>query len=281
MFKSWLPESKDMLPLMWWKQNPVYLSAILALAGVICMVVTAILGSGLMSHLVFSFEAAFLQWRLWTPLTYVLVNPPSLWTLVGCFLLWRFGESVERHFGRRIFVKLLLLLLVISPLTISLLHLAGFRNFSCFGIAQLEFGVFIAFATVYPRAQISILILTLEAWVLAAIFVSINALQCVFGRDWGSLILLAANVGAAYAFIRYQKGELRVPSVPKIRLLPDPPKSSKPASSKPETKKSPSTPKGKGKAPTVDEILDKISSQGIQSLTAEERRILGKASEEK
>ncbi|MEQ1840856.1 MAG: hypothetical protein ABL994_10630, partial [Verrucomicrobiales bacterium] len=72
MFKSWLPESKDMLPLTWWKQHPVYLSAILALAGAISMVVFAILGPGLMSHLVFSFESAFQQWRLWTPLTYLI-----------------------------------------------------------------------------------------------------------------------------------------------------------------------------------------------------------------
>ncbi len=275
MFKSWFPESNDMLPLTWWKQHPVYLSAILALAGAVSMVLVAVLGLGLMSQLVFSFESAFQQWRLWTPLTYVVFNPPSLWTLLGCYLLWRFGESVERHFGRRIFVKLLLVLLAISPLTITFLYLVGYRGMSCAGIIQLEFGVFIAFATVYPRAQINLLIVTIYAWVLAAIFVGINALQCLAARDWASLILLLTNVGAAYLYIRYQKGEFQLPSIPKVKILPDAKGPVKTSDSKKSAQKT------VGAAPTVDEILDKISSHGIQSLTAEERRILSKASEGK
>ena len=111
MFNSWLPESQDRLPLTWWKQHPVYLAAIVALVGAASMVVTAVLGYGLMAHLVFTFDSAFSQFHLWTPLTYVLFNPPSLWTLFGCYLLWNFGEAVERHLGRRAFVRLLLLLL--------------------------------------------------------------------------------------------------------------------------------------------------------------------------
>ncbi len=260
MFNSWLPESQDRLPLTWWKQHPVYLAAIIALVGAASMVVTAVLGYSLMTHLVFTFESAFSQFHLWTPLTYVLFNPPSLWTLFGCYLLWNFGEAVERHLGRRAFVRLLLLLLAASPLFISLLHLVGILGMACAGMMQLEFGVFIAFATLYPRAKISIIILTLDAWVMAAIFVGINALQCVAARDWISLLLLAANVGTAYVFIRYETGELKLPSLPKPS-----PKAKKPARSA---------------GPTVDDILDKISRQGMQSLTSEERRVLDKASDE-
>lgn len=260
MFNSWLPESQDHLPLTWWKQHPVYLAAIIALVGAASMIVTAVLGYGLMAHLVFTFDSAFSQFHLWTPLTYVLFNPPSLWTLFGCYLLWNFGEAVERHLGRRAFVRLLLLLLASSPLFITLLHLVGIKGMACAGMMQLEFGVFIAFATLYPRAKISIIILTLDAWVMAAIFVGINALQCIAARDWVSLLLLAANVGTAYAFIRYEKGELKLPSIPKPARKP-----ARPAASK---------------TPAVDDILDKISRQGMQSLTAEERRILDKASDE-
>jgi hypothetical protein len=260
MFNSWLPESKDRLPLTWWKQHPVYLAAIIALVGAASMVVFAILGAGVMRHLVFSVDIAFKSWHLWTPATYALVNPPSLWTLLGCYLLWNFGEAVERHLGRRAFVRMILLLLASSPLFITLLHLAGARDMACAGMMQLGFGVFIAFATLYPRAKISIIILTLDAWVMAAIFVGINALQCLTARDWVSLLLLAANVGTAYSFIRYEKGELKLPSMPKAA-----PKPAKPT---------------KNSTPSIDDILDKISRNGMQSLTAEERRILDKASDE-
>lgn len=260
MFNSWFPESKDHLPLTWWKQHPLYLAAIIALVGAASMIVTAVLGYRLMGHLVFSVPLAFEQWHLWTPLTYVLVNPPSLWILLGCYLLWSFGEAVERHLGRRAFVRLLLLLLVSSPLFVTLFHLLGVRGMACAGITQLEFGVFIAFATLYPRAKISIIILTLDAWVMAGIFVGMNALQCLAARDWVSLLLLAANVGTAYAFIRFEKGELKLPSLPKAVSKPV-----KPA---------------KSKAPTVDDILDKISRHGMHSLTSEERRILDQASDQ-
>lgn len=263
MFDSWFPESKDRLPLTWWKQHPVYLAAAVALVGAASMVVFAVLGPNLMGHLVFSFDAAFKEWQLWTPFTYVLVNPPGLLLLLGCYLLWNFGEAVERHLGRRVFVRLLLLLLASSPLFVILFHLAGVRGMACAGIMQLEFGVFIAFATLYPRAKISIIILTLDAWVMAAIFVGINALQCLAARDWVSLLLLAANVGTAHAFIRYEKGELKLPSMPKLT-----PKAAKPAQS------------SKSSTPGVDDILDKISRHGMQSLTAEERRILDQASDE-
>ncbi len=263
MFKAWLPESQDRLPLTWWKQHPVYLAAIIALVGVASMIVTAVLGYEVIGHFVFTFDQAFGQLHIWTPLTYVLVNPPSLWTLLGCYLLWSFGEAVERHLGRRSFVNLLLLLLLVSPLLVSVFGLLGVRSFACAGMMQLEFGVFIAFATLYPRAKISIIILTIDAWLLAAVFVGVNALGSLAARDWSSLLLLAANVGTAYAFIRFEKGELKLPTMPKPA-----PKDRKPAQAP------------KSQTPTVDDILDKISHHGMQSLTAEERRILDNASDE-
>lgn len=268
MFDSWLPESKDRLPLTWWKTHPVYLAAIIALVGAGSMVLTAVLGYSMAWYVIFNYEGAFQHLRLWTPLTYVLFNPPSFWTLIGCVLLWNFGEAVERHLGRRAFVRLLLLLLLASPVLISLLGLLGVRSLVCAGIMQLEFGVFIAFATLYPRARLSLFIISIEAWVLAAIFVGLSALGSLASRDWSSLLLLAANVGGAYAFIRYETGALKLPSMPRRA-----PKTARPAQK--TTKAAP-----KSTIPTVDDILDKISHHGMQSLTAEERRILDKASEE-
>ncbi len=273
MFDSWLPESKDHLPLTWWKQHPIYLAAFVALASAASMMVFAILGVMPMVSW-FSFSVGALQeWKLWTPFTYALVNAPDFWTLVSCYLLWRFGEAVERHLGRRIFAQLLVLLLLSSPVMITLLHLAGVRGMGAAGIRQLDFAVFVAFATLYPRAQINMIIVTIDAWVLASILVAIDALQWIAYRQWTMLLLLAVNVGAAYLFIRYQKGELRLPSFsfPK-RAAKSTQAAARPASKQPNKKGS--------STPTVDDILDKISHQGMQSLTAEERRILDQASDQ-
>lgn len=246
-----------------WKQHTLSLAALIALIGAASMVVFAILGPRMMSHLVFNVDLAFRNWHVWTPISYALVNAPSLWTLFGCYLLWSFGEAVERHLGRPAFMRLVAMLLAASPLIITLLHLVGARGVSCAGINEMVFGVFIAFATLYPRAKISIIILTLDAWVMAAIFIGINALQALAARDWISLLLLAGNVGTAYAFIRYEKGEWQLPSIPK-------PSFKSAAKAKP----------AQNATPNVDDILEKISRHGMQSLTAEERRVLDQASDE-
>src|SRR3954453_4833724 len=105
---SWLPESQDRLPLTWWKGQPIYLAAVLALLGVVSMVVTALLmatAGGILARLIFSYASVLDHLWLWTPVTYVLVNPPSLWLLLSSYFFWRFGEEVERHLGRRSFVK--------------------------------------------------------------------------------------------------------------------------------------------------------------------------------
>lgn len=288
MFDSWLPESKDHLPLTWWKQHPIYLAAIIALVAAASMLVYALLGVGtLESWLGFRVEA-MRQWKLWTPLTYVLVNMPSLWTLFGCYLLWNFGEAIERHMGRRTFVQLLLLLTISSPVMITVAHLLGAKGFMATGIMALEFAVFVAFATLYPRAKLNMIILTIDAWVLAAIFVGINVLQLIALRAWIMLLLLVVNVGLAYLFIRHKKGELGLPafSFPKFRSKPAPARHARPTrGSSAASVGSTSTPvsskrSSAGNAPTVDEILDKISHHGMHSITAEERRILDKASEE-
>jgi hypothetical protein len=262
MFDRWFPPSHDHMPLTWWRQQPVYLSAILALVAAGSMLLTALLGANALL-LAFTHASFFREYHLWTPFTYLLVNPPDIWTAIGCFLLWRFGEAVERHIGRRAFVQMLVLLWLIPPVIISVFGITGIWSFACWGVSHLEFAVFVAFATLYARAQISIIILTLDAWVLAVILLGINALQRIAARDWTGLLLLLAETSAACIFIRHAKGELQLPSLPRPAPKPSKaPKSSKPA------------------APGVDDILDKISLQGMHSLTAEERRILDKASKE-
>jgi len=268
---SWLPESKDHLPLTWWKGNPIYLSAILALAGVASMILTAILGSSVTQYLIFTFEG-LQQFRVWTPATYVLVNWPSVWLLLGCFMLWRFGEAVERHLGRRSFVRLLIILLLVSPLLVSLAAFLGSAR-GCSGMMELEFGVFIAFATLYPRAQISLIFFTLEVWILAAVFVGVSALSCIATRDWISLLMLTGQVGTAIAYIRYEQGVLKMPDLSSLKPTKAPPMTR--MSVGPAPAKSP-----RKHSPAVDDILEKISRDGMHSLTEEERRVLDKASED-
>lgn len=273
---SWFRESQDHLPLTWWKGHPVYLSAIVALVGVASMVLTAVIGNEWLGSLIFSYENLVHRFYLWTPLTYALVNPPNLWLVLSCFLVWRFGEPLERHLGRRAFVRLVLLLLAVLPLLILLLGFGGLRT-GLAGINHLLFGVFLAFATLYPRAQIPLIFATIEVWILAAIIVGVQALAAAAARDWVGLLMLAAETGVAYGFVRHEQGQLQMPAL--SSLIP------RPAQPKPDRTLLPTRPlKAKKSRPVVrpqsdvDEILDKISREGMQSLTAEERITLEQAS---
>lgn len=271
---SWLPESKDHLPLTWWKGHPVYLSAVLALAAAASMILTAILGP-LTDHLVFTWDS-LVQLKLWTPVTYILVNPPNLWLVIGCVMFWRFGESVERHLGRRSFVRMLVIMLFVSPLLAGLAALVGAER-GCAGVTHLTFAVFIAFATLYPTAQITLILFTVEARLIAAVYVAVAALTYVFARDWISLLILAGQVGTAIAYVRYEQGALTFPSMPSFKAS-----TARPESRSTTSRERDMTPvaKPKKRSPAVDDILDKISREGMQSLTPDERRILDQASED-
>ncbi len=302
---SWFPQSQDHLPLTWWNRTPVYLSAMLALAGLVSMVVTSILMAVdplWAGHVVFSYHGLVTEYKVWTIVTYAFFNPPSVWLVVGTFLLWRFGEEVERRIGRRAFVKLVVLLLLTPPLVATLAGLAGLHGttlsllWSAFGIDSLELGVFLAFVTLYPRAQLSVIIATVPAWLMAVIIVGVRFLQYLSVRYWVGILVLFGITLAAWAYISYQQGRWTFGTV-KARLrhrnrnrLPG---------RQPERLRQPSRDADvtvlppyredrednehkttRSDAARVDAILEKISTQGMQSLTAEERRILEKASEQ-
>ena len=277
---NWLPESQDHLPLTWWKDKPIYLAAALAIGAVASMVLTAILmgfGSGAINPLIFTANNVLEQWFIWTPVTYILINPPSIWFLLTAYLLWRFGETVERHLGRRTFVKLLLWLVFTPPVLLGLISLVGSGNVPAVGIGSVSMGIFLAFVTLYPSAQISLIILTIEAWIFASAIVVVSALASLASHDWIGLLLLAAEVSVAVGFIRYETGAWSPPvnfwpkSKPKpaLRSVPRQKKQSTPVSAP------------KSDIPTrevIDAILDKISRNGIASLTPEEKRKLEIAS---
>jgi membrane associated rhomboid family serine protease len=281
---SWFPKSQDRLPLTWWKGHPIFLAAVVALVGAASMVLTALLlaiNRGWVEALVFSFQNAYEKGFAWSIVTYVLVNPPSIWFLLSTFLLWKFGQQVEEHLGRRAFVRLLLALLFVTPLLLSLVGLIGSRLMPAAGLGMLEFGVFIAFATLYPGARISLILFSIEAWVFAMIVVAVSALGLLAARDWPGMIVLAGQVLVAYGYTRYEQG---IWVLPRIRIQKSAKKAKpaagsapRPAKDAPAPQRTASSPAAEGMDP-VDRILDKIHRDGIGSLSAEERRIIEEAS---
>lgn len=256
-------------PLAWWRGHPIYLSAYLALFTIGSMVLTALLGGfapETVGHLVYSHENFWGQFKFWTPLTHLLINPVSIFTLLTAFMWWKFGSEVENYLGRRTYLKLLGVILGTTLLTTSLVALMG-QSRPLASVFFLEWSVFVAFATLYAHARVSIFVATLSVRILAAIFLALGVLQAVSSQNWVLLAQYLTVTGAAIAFITHWQGRWRVVMKPTDQAAP--------FAQPPSPRTSPQK-KTKNRAFTgsVDDLLDKISQQGMQSLSDEERDFL-------
>jgi len=253
-------------PLTWVGSFPVYASTVLAAVHAATMVMTAIAFAAgaktfVLSTFGFSSHAALDYFAFWQFVTYAFVHPPELLFLLEIYLLVAFGREIEGFLGRNAFLKLYAALLLLPPLVLLLAGLAGFPSIYM-GSSALHFGVFIAFATLYPTAQI---FFSIQArWIALALF-AVSALQYLASSMHTSLLVLLLDSVAAFVAVQILRGswsfDLRVPRKrPHLRVVER---------------------KNGGERgvslTTIDSILEKISKSGMGSLTPKERAQLEKA----
>jgi len=280
----------DYQPITWIGGHPVRTSGVLVLFYVATMVSTTLALSfgldGVLRDMVFSSNAVLRRGAFWQFFTYAMVNQPTLNFVVNMALLWWFGSELEKFFGRRIFLKFYLAVLLLTP---ALFALIGFWQPMAISGAAGCFAVFIAFATLYP--DVPLLFGVLLAKYIAAILIAINTLACIAAHDWTELLSLWVTVTFAYGFVRYQQGRFTLPAMLRKRsffwkktppfhvvrgeIAPPPMRSL--ARSRPRPRAEKNT--GEDVVQSIDSLLEKISKQGIRSLSAKERAALERASE--
>jgi len=257
-------------PLTWIGRFPVYASTVLAGAHALAMVLTSVAmfvkAEGVLQALSFSSRRVLEDHAFWQPVSYAFVNPPSLIVLLGLYMLVAFGTEIERELGRKAFVRLYLILLLLPPLALTV---AGFFGFSSvlMGSGTLHFGVFVAFAALYPGAE---LFFSLQARWVALALVAVSVLQCLAASDFAALLVLLLDCAAAYAIA----GRLGLKDALE-RILPVPPVA-RPGESRPQAAARPAPLVDKA-IDSIDPILEKISRSGIASLSAAERARLEQA----
>lgn len=259
-------------PVTWVGSFPVYVSTILAAVHALAMIGTAIAlaagAEGLLQALTFSSSTFLPQLNLWQGGTYAFVHTPPYWFfLLELYLLVVFGREVEKFLGRNAFIQLYAGLLLLTPLALTALGMLGIPSVYA-GSGALHFGIFVAFAAIYPRAEI---FFGIQARWIAAALLGINAVQYLALSQFISLGVLFLECAAAVVFVEFARGTLsfpRWPARPKFHVVraPTPPK------------------KAVGRTleavvthDDIDPILEKISRSGIGSLTERERTLLEKA----
>ena len=271
--------SDDYRPVAWMGRYPVDVTTMLVGVHVTAAILAAILmaagASTILGWLLFDSAMIWSSGQVWRLFTYAFVHPPSglLWFAIEMYLLLVFGREVERFLGRRAYIALYLILLVTPT---ALLTIWGLWEHSALaGSPALHFGIFIAFATIYPRVEL--LLRIMAKWV-ALILAAIYTLQLLAYHAWSDLVVVWTSIAAAFLFVELNGAgpelawlntlKARFASRPKYHVVPKP---------RPRT--------GNGRAETddvyvsIDLILDKISKSGIGSLTASERRQLNRERE--
>ncbi len=269
--------SDDYRPVAWMGRYPVDVTTMLVGLHVVCAVLACILIAipglgGTLNYFVFDSARIWNGLQVWRLGSYAFVHYPSslLWFAIEMYMLFVFGREVERFIGRRAYIGLYLILLVAPAALLTVWGL--WQRSALAGSPALHFGIFVAFATIYPRAELFLRIMT--KWVVL-ILAAVYTLQLLAYHAWSDLMVVWASIGAAFLFIEMHGAGPELPwwDALKTRFAPRPkfhvvPKMHSSRSAETDDVYT-----------SIDPILDKISKSGIGSLTASERRQLDRERE--
>lgn len=247
------------------------------------------------------FETKNLGHQWWTIGTYMFVHGGFWHLALNMYTLWLFGPRVEWKWGGREFLTFYLF----CGLGGWFAHLAFVPGDSLLiGASAAVFGVMLAYATLWPNEQLFLfgVIPTTVRWLV----VFVGALNIVEGLSIegpAGGVAYFAHVGgfaagwlylrmaASVSLNRLRSGVLPVPDEPEDvppRAVPRAMPRSRARereniddvvarSNAAVAKRSPASHAARapqGEPTALDRLLDKISAQGLESLTAEERRLL-------
>jgi membrane associated rhomboid family serine protease len=254
----------------------------LLIANAVMFVITGLAFPALVRLL--AFVPAEILYRPWTPFTYMFVHDGFFHLLFNMLALFFFGPPLEERWGGTAFLKFYLL----TGFSGAILSLF-FPNYPIVGASGAIYGVMVAFALYWPDNPIYIWgIFPVKAKWLVGFLVGFSLIASIGGT--GSGVAHLAHLGgaiSAFLYLRSRWAPGAWGATPKARPSRRPRQWNVFSSAKEEKPAEPSRPK---RSPVrsaseigrsldeVDRILDKISSEGLSSLTAEERRMLDEAS---
>ncbi|MEI8288885.1 MAG: rhomboid family intramembrane serine protease [Verrucomicrobiota bacterium] len=214
---------------------------------------------------------------IWELVTYQFMHAGPLHLLLNCWAIYTFGRELEALLGERKFLALMFsggIVGGVFQVLVSLLWPDLFGG-SVVGASACAFALVAVFALIFPERELTMLIffvipVNLRAQTLLLVSAVLAVTGIVFPWDDVANAAHLGGMAMGWFFVRkiLSSGSFRLegalPMFPGSEPDQPPPK---------RVEKSPA----EIVADEVDPILDKISAQGIQSLTARERDILESA----
>ncbi|MGE5208630.1 MAG: rhomboid family intramembrane serine protease, partial [Alphaproteobacteria bacterium] len=159
--------SDDYRPVAWMGRYPVDVTTMLVglhvAAAILAAILVAVGGGSVLGWLQFDSAMIWSSGQVWRLFTYAFVHTPStlFWFAVEMYMLFVFGREVERFVGRRAYITLYLILLLTPTALLTIWGLWQHSGLS--GSIAIHFGIFVAFATIYPRVEL--LLRIMAKWV--------------------------------------------------------------------------------------------------------------------
>jgi hypothetical protein len=228
--------------------------------------------------------------EIWRLATWPLANPPTeIWVVITLAFFWFIGHAVEGLVGRNRYLILVVAVTIAPAVFVTLLPVNSFPTSLEVGLSLLASVMFVIFAAQYPSQPF---FFGIPAWALALVFVGIDVLRYTGDRLWGTLLLMLTAIALGVVTVRQWGFVERLEFIPRFATgTPSPKRGRKPArgSNRSKTKTVVEGPWGSPAQPAagpdtaaaqheLDELLDKISASGLDSLTADEKRRLNELS---
>lgn len=230
--------------------------------------------------------------EVWRLVTWPLANPPTqIWVVITLAFFWFIGHAVEGLVGRNRYLGLVLAVTIVPAIFVTLLPSGSFPTTPEVGLSLLASVMFVIFAVQYPQQPF---FFGIPAWVLALVFVGIDVLRLTGDRLWGTLLLMLSAIALGVVIVRQWGFAERLDFIPQVAgNRPAPRRDHKPRKGSRRrtsaTAKVVDGPWGATPRPSsgpdlvaaqheLDELLDKISATGLDSLTADEKRRLNELS---
>lgn len=217
-----------------------------------------------------AFVPAWILFRPWTLVTYMFLHGGLGHLFFNMLSLFFFGPRIEARLGSRRF----LILYFVSGIAGALLSLIFSPNAAVIGASGAVFGIMLAFASFWPRDQILIWgILPVEARVLVIAMTALALFGGFTGAQGG--IAHFAHLGGFLGGWLSLKWFERHSDTRKwqAKVAPAPPRESS-ESSLARWRRIRRDSLHEVNRAELDRILDKISSQGMGSLTPGDREFL-------
>lgn len=199
--------------------------------------------------------------QLWRLITYQFLHGDVFHLVFNMLALYIFGPFLEGAWGSRAFIKFYLICGAAGGILYSLLVLAGVMPAGMMvGASGAIYGVTAAVAYLFPRQRILVMgIIPMTMRWLVVLFIISSFLGLVRGENVGGELGHLTGLGAGFVYVLYK------PWVTNLRMHRQKGAWSEKVDKEREFLKE------------VDEILDKVHREGMQSLTWHERHVLQEA----